>query len=149
MAQLRRVFQRFGRVQRGQGRQADLAARRQHPADRLVRRADGVLHARQFQLHIDRGEQIVAHHEGFAAGMLAGFQLHLGVELLDHSITEGEHARTRCSLVAVGDHAVGVGVLVDGEGRGRHGQPEQPKSKNGAPQHNGRLHVVMCQSAAD
>ncbi|MCY1530519.1 hypothetical protein D9M68_657090 [compost metagenome] len=137
VAQSGLVAQRLGRIARSQGRQADVAARRQYPADRPFRRAHGVLRVVHLQLDFHRRIEIVAHLQGFAAGVLLRLQLHLVFQVLDHAVAEHEHLRTRHGAVRVGGHAIGVGVLVDGHGSGRRGGAQQAAEEDQASQHVG------------
>ncbi|MNZ90968.1 hypothetical protein D3C78_1099400 [compost metagenome] len=126
-----------GRIARRQGGKADGAAWRQDPADRRIRHPHGILRTADAQLDLDRGEQVVAHLQGFAAGVFLRLQLHLVFQMLDHAVAEHEHLRTRHGLVRVGDHAIGVGVLVDGHGRGRPHGGQQATEEDKASQHVG------------
>ncbi|MNZ88647.1 hypothetical protein D3C78_1075440 [compost metagenome] len=149
VAELGRVAQRLGWIARCQGQQADLAARRQDPAQRPVRHARGVGDILQAQLDLHRREHLVVHPQGFAAGMLVGIQMHPVVQrIVEHRqralrATAGrgelEHPRARAGLVAVGDHAIGVDVLVDGQRADRSGQAEQEGQQEQTGRHDGTL----------
>ncbi|MOA11774.1 hypothetical protein D3C78_1317300 [compost metagenome] len=137
VAQFGLVLHGFGRIARRQGGKADGAARRQDPADRRVRHTHGILHAADAQLDLDRSEQVVTYLQGFAAGVLLRLQFHLVFQVLDHAVAEHEHLRTRHGPVRVGGHAIGVGVLVDGHGRGRPHGGQQATEEDKASQHVG------------
>ena len=137
MAKLGRVLEWLAGIARGQRGQPNLTARRQYPANRLGRCADGIDDVFQLQLDIDRREQVVTHQQRLASRVLVGFQFDLGVELFHHAVTEDENLRARRSLIAVGHDPIGVGVFVDGQGQRRRSQQRQPEQHKNAPQHNG------------
>ncbi|MDT4844948.1 hypothetical protein FQZ97_789200 [compost metagenome] len=139
IAQLGLVAHGPGSVGRGQGGHAHAAARRQYPANRLVRGAGDVLRLLDTQFHFHRGEQFVAQQQRFTGGVLLGFQLHRQVEALHHAVAEDEHLGARHGLVRVGHHTVGIGVLVDGQRRRRQAKAEQQQQRKKSPQHDNPL----------
>lgn len=127
------VAQRLGGILRSEGGQTDIAARWQHPANRFVRRANGVLYLFQPQFDFHRGIQVIANQQGLAGFVLLGFQLHLVVQALDHAVVEHEHLRAGRSLIAIGHHAVLVDVLVDGQRSGLAAKDQQTAENNQTP----------------
>lgn len=133
VTQLRGVAHRLAGLARRQGRQAHLAARRDHPANRPVGHPNGIARVADPQLDLDRRVEVVAHLQGLATRVLLRLQLHFPFQVLDHPVAEDEHLRPGHGAVGVGHHAIGVGVLVDGQGRSRSCRGEQATEKEKAP----------------